>query len=51
MIAENLADAHLLFPAASDIKVERSLLTDQGLPIVCLSNGHSYTYRIELGTW
>ena len=37
--------------AASDVKLERSLLTEQGLPVLTLSNGRTCTYQPELGCW
>ncbi|XP_074643351.1 protein HIRA-like isoform X2 [Tubulanus polymorphus] len=33
------------------VTVEASQLTEQGIPIISLSNGYSYIFRPELGSW
>ena len=39
------------FIADKSIKLESSLLTEQGLPIVRLSNGRAFTFKVDLGCW
>ena len=35
----------------SDMKIDRSLLTDQGVPIITVNNGHTYTYNTSMAAW
>ncbi len=39
------------FITDSEIRICSSMITDQGLPILTLSNGKSFTYKVELGCW
>lgn len=39
-----------LCPGA-DVTVSQSLLTQQGVPVVGLSNGKSYCFSLSLETW
>ena len=33
------------------VKLQRSLLTDQGIPVLTVSTGKTFTYKAELGCW
>lgn len=37
--------------AGADITVSQSLLTQQGVPVIGLSNGKSYCFSLSLETW
>lgn len=37
--------------AGADVTVSQSLLTQQGVPVVGLSNGKSYCFSLSLETW
>ncbi|KAK2163973.1 hypothetical protein LSH36_71g03036 [Paralvinella palmiformis] len=34
-----------------EVRLDRCLLTEQGIPILILNNGKTYTYKTELGCW
>ena len=42
---------HILFCVGADTTVSQSLLTQQGVPVVGLSNGKSYCFSSSLETW
>ena len=35
----------------NSVGIESTLLTNQGLPVVSLTSGRSFTYKIDLGCW
>lgn len=37
--------------AGADVTVSQSLLTQQGVPVVGLSNGKCYCFSLSLETW
>ncbi|ELT95316.1 hypothetical protein CAPTEDRAFT_117691 [Capitella teleta] len=37
--------------STSDICLDSCVLTEQGLPVISLSTGSSYTYSTDMGTW
>lgn len=50
--AQKLTRACLCFVrAGADVTVSQSLLTQQGVPVVGLSNGKSYCFSLSLETW
>ena len=35
----------------NSVKLLSSLLTEQGLPVISLSTGKAYTFKVDLGAW
>lgn len=42
---------YLFVSVGADITVSQSLLTQQGVPVIGLSNGKSYCFSLSLETW
>lgn len=49
-VSEN-AFFFLFVSVGADITVSQSLLTQQGVPVIGLSNGKSYCFSLSLETW